>query len=127
MRHMTFPLALAATAILLALPPSLAQAETGCLIDIEEVGCDVVEPHQITTVAMQPIEFQRAPMTPQLVQIGEILERGQYSILMNASYYGLDPVEDGWVYMAIGDDIFRVDWDSHEVLERVTDEAGRNW
>ena len=118
--------AIAATALILALPPA-ARADTGCLIDIEGVGCDRVEPHQITTVALTPIDTSRPPLGPAPVAIGDVLERGEYSILMNASYYGLDPVEDGWVYMAIGDDIYRVDWDSHEVLERVTDEAARNW
>jgi hypothetical protein len=61
------------------------------------------------------------------VEIGEVLERGQYSMLMNARYYGLPSVSDGWVYMRIEDDIYRVDWRSHTVLENVTDQANRNW
>jgi len=69
------------------------------------------------------------PLTPEPgpVEIGEILERGQYSILMNARYYGLPAVSDGWVYMRIEDEIYRVDWRSHRVLEQVTDQASRNW
>jgi hypothetical protein len=61
------------------------------------------------------------------VEIGQVLERGQYSMLMNARYYGLPTVSDGWVYIRIEDEIYRVDWRSHEVLERVTHKASRNW
>lgn len=69
------------------------------------------------------------PTTPRPgpVNIGDTLERGQYTMLMNARYYGLPFARDGWVYMRIADDIYRVDWRSHTVLERVTDQAGRNW
>ncbi|MGJ8587907.1 MAG: hypothetical protein ACSHXW_07115 [Yoonia sp.] len=69
------------------------------------------------------------PLTPQAgpVEIGETIERGKYSMIMNARYYGLPTVSDGWVYMRIEDDIYRVDWRSHRVLERVTDQASRNW
>lgn len=69
------------------------------------------------------------PLTPPPgpVEIGEVLERGQYSMLMNARYYGLPTVSDGWVYFRIEDEIYRVDWRSHTVLERVTHLASRNW
>ncbi|MEL6837700.1 MAG: hypothetical protein AAFP85_00320 [Pseudomonadota bacterium] len=69
------------------------------------------------------------PTTPRPgpVTIGEVLERGEYSMLMNATYYGLPRVSDGWVYMRIENEIYRVDWRSHEVLERVTHLASRNW
>ena len=69
------------------------------------------------------------PLTPKPgpVEIGETLARGEYSMIMNARYYGLPTVSDGWVYMRIEDEIYRVDWRSHEVLERVTDQASRNW
>ncbi|MBP1805461.1 hypothetical protein [Rubellimicrobium aerolatum] len=62
-----------------------------------------------------------------LVQVGELVPRGRYSIILNADYYGLPPVSDGWVYMRIGADAFRVDWRTHQVLERVTDRAGANF
>lgn len=65
--------------------------------------------------------------TPGPVEIGDVLERGKYSMLMNARYYGLPTVSEGWVYMRIEDDIYRVDWRSHTVLERVTHQASRNW
>ncbi len=70
---------------------------------------------------------QSSTPAPGPVNVGEILERGQYSMLMNAPYYGLPRVSDGWVYMRIEDDIYRVDWRSHKVLERVTHLASRNW
>lgn len=61
------------------------------------------------------------------VGVGDVLERGAYSILLNADYYGLPPVSDGWVYMRVGSDLFRVDWRSQQVLERVTDRAAANF
>lgn len=61
------------------------------------------------------------------VSVGQVLERGQYSILMNAEYYGLPDVSDGWVYMRIGRDVFRVNWHSQQVLERVTDQTAANF
>lgn len=70
---------------------------------------------------------QTSAPDPGPVSVGEILERGAYSMLMNARYYGLPDARDGWVYFRIEDDIYRVDWKSHEVLERVTDQAGSNW
>ena len=68
-----------------------------------------------------------AAPAPDPVEIGETLERGAYSMLMNARYYGLPTVSDGWVYMRIENEIYRVDWVSHEVLEKVTHLASRNW
>jgi hypothetical protein len=62
-----------------------------------------------------------------LVEVGQTLERGEYSMLLNSGYYGLPPVQDGWVYMRIGRDVYRVDWLTHEVLEQVTDQAARNF
>ncbi|SFS08673.1 hypothetical protein [Yoonia litorea] len=64
---------------------------------------------------------------PDPVEIGEVLKRGEHQLLMNAGYYGLPLVRDGWVYMQIEDEIYRVDWRSHTVLEKVTHQAGRNW
>jgi hypothetical protein len=99
-----------ATVAITALP-SLASAQ--CRIAIAGTSCVSVP---------QPLTPRPGP-----VEIGETLERGQYSMLMNARYYGLPNARDGWVYMRIEDEIYRVDWRSHEVLERVTDQAGANW
>ncbi|SFR41127.1 hypothetical protein SAMN04488005_1605 [Yoonia tamlensis] len=60
---------------------------------------------------------------PSPVEIGSYLERGEHSIMMNADYYGLPPVRDGWVYMRIEDDVYRVDFRTFQVLEQVTDQT----
>ena len=64
---------------------------------------------------------------PPLVKIGDKLEPGTYSMVMDATWYGLPLVRDGWVYYRIGRDVFRVDYLTLEVLENVTAQAGRNW
>lgn len=91
--------------------PTFAQAQ--CRIAVAGTSC-VAIPQPLTSIA-GPVE------------IGDVLERGKYSMLLNARYYGLPTVSDGWVYMQIEDDIYRVDWRSHTVLERVTHKASRNW
>ncbi|MEL7179018.1 MAG: hypothetical protein AAFN63_04230 [Pseudomonadota bacterium] len=91
--------------------PTVAHA--GCRIAVAGTSCVAVP---------QPLTPKPAP-----VEIGETLERGKYSMVMNARYYGLPTVSDGWVYFRIEDEIYRVDWRSHEVLERVTHLASRNW
>ncbi len=97
--------------IIAASLPTVAQAQ--CRIAVAGTNC-VAIPQPLTPL-------------PGPVEIGEVLERGQYSMLMNARYYGLPIVSDGWVYMRIEDEIYRVDWRSHTVLERVTHLASRNW
>ena len=64
---------------------------------------------------------------PPPVEIGEIIPRGKYSMVMDARWYGLPPAKDGWIYYRIERDVYRVDYRTMEVLERATDEAGRNW
>ena len=64
---------------------------------------------------------------PAPIEIGTFIERGQYSILMNAPYYGLPRARDGWVYYRIEDDVYRVDYNTMEVLERATAETSANW
>ena len=59
--------------------------------------------------------------------VGAVLPRGAYSIVMNARWYGLPDARDGWVYMRIEDDVYRVDYRTMEVLERVTHKTGANW
>ncbi len=61
-----------------------------------------------------------AMQKPLPVLPGVVLERGQYNMVFNVEYLGLDPVEDGWIYMEIEDEVYRVDWHSHEVLAHVT-------
>lgn len=105
MRHSFIILAIVATL------PTLAQAQ--CRMAVAGAACVTVP------------QSAAAPKPP--VEIGQVLERGQYSMMMNSRYYGLPAVKDGWVYMQIENDIYRVDWVSHEVLQKVTDQANRNW
>lgn len=102
---------LISAAIVAASLPTIGQAQ--CRIAVAGASC-VAVPQPLTPVA-GPVE------------IGDVLERGRYSVLMNARYYGLPTVSDGWVYFRIEEDIYRVDWRSHRVLERVTHQASRNW
>lgn len=106
MRSAVIILALAACQL-----PTLAQAQ--CRMAVAGAACVVVP------------QSERTSKPP--VEIGQVLERGQYSMLMNARYYGLPDVSDGWVYMRIEREIYRVDWRTHRVLEKVTDQANRNW
>jgi hypothetical protein len=62
-----------------------------------------------------------------LAAIGDVLPRGRYSVILNSEYYGLPRVSNGWVYMRVGHDAFRVDWTTHQVLERVTEQASANF
>lgn len=105
MRHL-IALALVCTSL-----PMSAQAQ--CRIAIAGTAC-VAVPNSSATA-------------PDPVAVGDVLERGEYQMIMNARYYGLPAVSDGWVYMRIEDEIYRVDWRTHTVLEKVTDQASRNW
>ena len=102
---------IALTLLAISLTPQTAVAQ--CRIAVPGTSCVAIP---------QPLTPQAGP-----VEIGEILERGKYSMLMNARYYGLPTVSDGWVYFRIEDEIYRVDWRSHKVLQKVTDQASRNW
>lgn len=101
--------------ILVALAAALmpASADAQCRIAVAGTAC----------VAMP----QSSGPRPGPVNIGEVVERGEYSMLMNARYYGLPSARDGWIYMRIEEEIYRVDYRTHEVLERVTHKASRNW
>jgi len=61
------------------------------------------------------------------VEIGTVLPRGRYTMVLNAGWYGLPPAKDGWVYFRIEDDVYRVDYESRKVLERATSETAANW
>ncbi|MCA1774359.1 MAG: hypothetical protein LC676_01750 [Loktanella sp.] len=64
---------------------------------------------------------------PAPVEIGTVLPRGRYTMVMNAKWYGLPPAKDGWVYFRVEDDVYRVDYETRVVLERATSEAAANW
>ncbi|MFZ3582655.1 hypothetical protein ACOI1H_10850 [Loktanella sp. DJP18] len=65
--------------------------------------------------------------SPLPVAIGEVIERGRYSMVMDATWYGLPPARDGWIYFRIEDEVYRVDYRTMTVVERATEEASRNW
>ncbi|GGL74572.1 hypothetical protein [Wenxinia marina] len=70
---------------------------------------------EVRTEAVRARDLGPAP-----VEIGAILPRDATRIVHELSYYGL-PVPDGpWVYMRIEGDLYRVDYRTNEVLERVT-------
>ncbi|MEY1555841.1 hypothetical protein AB3Y40_09425 [Yoonia sp. R2331] len=105
------------TFILLAFLPSILQAQ--CLTANTGAGC--------ATAKIISVPKTTKELGPPPVEIGEILERGKYSMLLNARWYGLPDARDGWVYFRIEEDVYRVDFETMEVLERATSEAGSNW
>lgn len=112
------------TALVAALSLGPVAASAGCLTAGTGAGC--VEAREPSGSILQAALTGGSATTP-AVRAGAVLERGRYSIVLNADYYGLPPVQDGWVYMRVDRDVFRVDWRSHEVLERVTDRAAANF
>lgn len=103
--------------IAFVLPLTASDATASCLTANTGAGCARAP---ITSVT--PRELPPGP-----VDVGDILPRGKYSMVMNASWYGLPPARDGWVYFRVEDDVYRVDFMTREVLERATAEAGGNW
>ena len=79
-------------------------------------------------VAQSPINRLRdAQARGEPLQRGTILPRNKYNILLLADYYGLPPVKDGWVYISVERNIYRVDFRTYRVLEMVTDQTAANW
>lgn len=66
-------------------------------------------------------------LRPPPVEIGARLPRGRYDIVHETEWYGLPRATGTWVYMRIEDDLYRVDWRTMEVLERVTQAMRRPW
>ncbi|EYD74474.1 hypothetical protein Rumeso_04011 [Rubellimicrobium mesophilum DSM 19309] len=118
----------AAALALAAIPslcPALAQAE--CSTAAAGARCiRVVDPQARPTEPTEVAMSSASAATP-LAQVGDVLPQGKYSIILNADYYGLPPASDGWVYMRVGPDAYRVDWRTHQVLERVTEKAAANF
>ena len=103
--------------VVLGLLPAMAEAQ--CLTANTGAGCATA---RIITVAPT-----MRGLGPPPVEIGDILPRGKYSMVLNARWYGLPDARDGWVYVRVEDDLYRVDYRSMEVLERMTAKAGKNW
>ena len=113
-------LALAATSFVM---PTLAEAQ--CSTATAGARC-------IRVMAEPPVRpgaevMSNASAATPLFTTGDMLPRGEYSMILNADYYGLPPAGDGWVYMRVGTDAYRVDWRTHQVLERVMDKAAANF
>ena len=127
LRSSVAALALAAMPALFAESAAAAcsTARTGatCIRVIDSV------PSAVPSRSSQVVEaaMSSASTASPAVGVGEVLPRGEYSLILNADYYGLPPVSDGWVYMRIGQDAYRVDWQTHEVLERVTENVAANF
>ena len=115
--------ALAVAMVALSLPGS---AQAGCLAG-SGASCLASEGVPARPAALVQIALSTTSAPSAQVAVGEVLPRGKYSLILDAGYYGLPPVAQGWVYMRVGQDAFRVDWQSHQVLERVTDEAAANF
>ena len=72
--------------------------------------------------AAGPRFLRPATTTPEPFGIGDRLPES-YQRLMNTGYYGLPPVQDGWLYFRVGTRLYRVDRHSREILEDATHEA----
>lgn len=57
--------------------------------------------------------------------VGDTLPRGKYFMLMNSQRYGLPPASDGLLYFRAGQQVLRVNLDTMEVHEDVTDRLTR--
>ncbi len=112
--------ALAASSLLLPLP-ALAECSTA------ETGARCIRMLEDVAPAEDAGAMSSGSAPTAQVDVGAVLPRGEYSIILNADYYGLPPVSDGWVYMRVGGDAYRVDWQTHEVLERVTEQTSANF
>lgn len=64
-------------------------------------------------------------ITSEGYQVGDLLPRGKYQILMNAQYYGLPKAKDGSWYFKVDRRVMRVRPDTLEVLEDVTNQTNR--
>jgi hypothetical protein len=105
--------------------PTLAVAE--CSTAAAGARCiRVIEPPP-RPIMLTEVAMSNASAVAPLVHAGDVLPRGRYSVILNGDYYGLPPASDGWVYMRVGADAYRVDWRTHQVLERVTDRAAANF
>lgn len=119
-----------AAALALAAIPVLLPAVAAAECSTAEAGARcirVLAPQARPLDLVQNVAMTSASTASPLVGVGEVLPRGKYSIILNAEYYGLSPVSDGWVYMRVGSDAYRVDWQTHQVLERVTDDVAANF
>jgi len=65
-----------------------------------------------------------APTSPMIVspiyEPGDVLPKGQYSMLMNSAYHGLPPAPEGTLYFQVDMKVLLVDRSSYEVIQDVS-------
>ena len=114
---------LIAMALALGIVPASADA---CRLSTGGSKCVVAGPplpeRQSAIIQLRNSQERGEPIRP-----GTILPRNKYNILLLADYYGLPAVEDGWVYIEVERNVYRVDFRTYRVLEMVTDQTAANW
>ena len=64
---------------------------------------------------------------PGPVEIGATLPRDTWPTIWETEHYGLPRPDGRWTYVRVEDDLYRVDWQTMEVLERVTHRMRRTF
>lgn len=104
----------------------ISTSANACRLNIGGNKCVVAGPpapeYKSRIMRMRDMLYRGEPLPR-----GTILPRNRYNILLVADYYGLPPVKDGWVYMEVERNVYRVDFLTYEVLEMVTDQTAANW
>ena len=103
-----------------------ASAAQNCRLALTGAGCVKAGPplpeRESAIVRLKSDQQRGEALMP-----GTILPRNRYNILLLADYYGLPAVQDGWVYMEVERNVYRVDFRTYRVLEMVTDQTAANW
>ena len=92
-----------------------------CLPSLVEAQC------RIAGCQTPPPRVAAPDLPPGPVELGDTLPRDTYETVWEIEYYGLDSPDGRWVYMRVEDDLYRVDWSTMEVLERVTTRMRRRF
>lgn len=77
----------------------------------------------VKTVSVAPLTgiaatSARPEVAPEIIEIGATLPL-HYMMVVNLKDYDLPRPRDGWVYFEVGQEIYRVDLNSREILELV--------
>ena len=100
---------------------SAAPAAAQCLTAGTTAKCVSIGP---VLTGAGGIQFLHAPASPAPFGIGEKLPES-YPVLTNTQYYGLPPVQNGWLYYKAEGRLYRVDRVSREILGDATAEANK--
>lgn len=108
-----------------ALFSSTTTLSAQCLMATSGATCEVAGPSykRVNPIDQLRDSYARGPELPP----GTVLPRGKYNVLLLSSYYGLPPVSDGWVYMEVDRNIYRVDFRTYTIIDMVTDQTASNW